>query len=168
LRLLRLGGLLVLVLLVSAACSLLGGGDLVEPSSVPPGFQAVPGGSCGVAFPSDWKRDALAEGELLYEGTAGRGSLHQFTELDPTRPEEPLPKFVGFYARTAVQVSARQAIQVPGAEAAFQLRLAGADGSTHLVVYGHDSQRQAGCWVLVTPADATAEQVARTLRVGEG
>jgi hypothetical protein len=167
-RPLRTGGLLALVLLLGAGCAFLRSPDLTEPDSVPPGFSAVPAGGCGVAFPAGWKRDVLAEGQLLYEGAAGRGSLHVFAEDEAARPDEPLPEFVSFHARTPVRVTSRQPATVPGAEAAFRLRLAGADGSTHLAVYGHDAQEGRGCWMLVSPADRTAETAARTLTLAGG
>jgi hypothetical protein len=158
LRALRTG---LLALVVGAGCSFWNP-DLTEPRSVPEGFQSVPANPCGVAFPADWKRDVLVEGELRYEGSAGRGSLTIFTELEAQRPDEPLPQFVRFYTKTDVQVTARETVTVPGADAAFRLRLSGADGTTHLVVYGYDAEQQKGCWVLATPADQTAEQIAET------
>jgi hypothetical protein len=168
LRVLRIGLLLALVLLVGSSCGLLSQREETAPAEVPPGFTAVPTGGCGMAVPSDWKRDYIPDGPLLYEGASGHVYLHGFTELEPTRPDEPLSKFVSVYAKTTIQVTSREAIQVPGAEGAFRMRLAGANGSTHLLVYGHDDETQSSCWLVVTPAGETAEQVARSFAVGEG
>jgi hypothetical protein len=161
-------GLLLTLVLVGAGCTRT---PDPEPASVPPGFTAWSGGWCAAAFPSAWKEDAAARvrgGPVRFEGADGWGFIDSSTESAARRPDAPLPESVGYYAGTELRVTAAQPVDVPGADRAFRLRLDGANGRTHLAVYGHDAHDRKGCWLVVSPAGATAEQVARTLAVGEG
>jgi hypothetical protein len=165
---LLLTGLLLTLVLVGAGCSRT---PDPEPASVPAGFTAWGGGWCAAAFPSDWQEDAAARvrgGPVVFKGADGWGFIDSSTELEARRPDAPLPESVGYYAGTQLRVTSRQAVDVPGADRAFRLRLDGANGRTHLAVYGHDARDSKGCWLVVSPADTTAEQVAQTLAVGEG
>jgi hypothetical protein len=164
----RRTGLVILVLLVCAGCTRT---PDPEPATVPSGFSAWGGGWCAAAFPADWKEDVAARtrgGPVIFKGAGGWAMIDSSTESAATRPDAPLPQFVGYYARTQLQVTSRRTVEVPGAQSAFQLRMDGANGRTHLAVYGHDARDRKGCWLVVTPADATAEQIAGTLAVGEG
>jgi hypothetical protein len=171
-----IGRLLALVVLLVAACT---HAPHPEPASVPSGFKAWEGGWCSAAFPADWKQDDSltvgaggggpgVSGPTVFKGTTGWAYLDSSTGLEATRPDAPPPQFASSYARTQLQVTSRQVIDVPGAQSAFRLRLSGADGSTHLLVYGYDAEDSKNCWLGMTPAGQTAEQIAATLAVGKG
>jgi hypothetical protein len=175
-RVRRIGPLLALVLLLTAACTRT---PDPKPASVPSGFKAWGGGWCAAAFPGDWKQDDSltvggggggpgTSGPTTFKGTTGWAYVDSSTQLEATRPDEPLPQFASAYAKTQLQVASTQVVDVPGAQNGFRLRLTGADGSTHLLVYGYDAKDQKNCWLGITPADQTAEQIAGTLAVGEG
>ena len=168
----RIGPVLALVLLLSTACvPMPGSTDAPEPdpASIPAGFKAWGGGWCAAAFPADWRMEHVREDDpVFFKGTTGSAYIDSFAERDAARPDEPLPKFVGYYAETTLEVASSEVVETPGAEGAFRLKLDGADGGTHLLAYGHDAKDQQGCWLVVTPADETAEQIAATLAVGEG
>ena len=175
-RVRRTGPLVALVLLLAAACTHT---PSPEPASVPSGFKAWQGGWCSAAFPADWKRDDSLTvggggggpgvgGPTTFKGTTGWAYIDSSTGMEAARPDAPLPRFASAYARTPLQVASRQVVDVPGAQSAFRLKLSGADGSSHLLVYGYDAKDSKNCWLGVTPADRTAEQIAGTLAVGKG
>ena len=169
----RTGALLLLAVLLGAGCT---HAPHPKPASVPAGFQAWEGGWCSAAFPADWKRDdSLAvgagggpgtSGPTVFKGAGGWAYLDSTTAMEASRPDAPLPQFASSYARTPLRVVSRQVVDVPGAQSAFRLRLAGADGSTHLLTYGYDAEDSKNCWLGATPADQTAERIAATLAVG--
>ncbi len=172
----RIGPLLALVLLLAAACTRT---PNPKPASVPSGFKAWEGGWCSAAFPADWKQDDSLTvggggggpgvgGPTVFKGAAGWAYLDSSTQMEASKPDEPVPQFASTYARTQLQVASTQVVDVPGAQSAFRLRLTGADGSTHLLVYGYDADDSKNCWLGITPADGTADQIAGTLAVGKG
>lgn len=170
---LRTRPLLALVLLLAACVRT----PHPTPASVPSGFKAWEGGWCSAAFPADWKEGHSLTvggegpgtgGPTTFTGTSGWAYLDSSTQQEATKPDAPLPQFASSYAKTPLRVTSRQVVDVPGAQSAFRLRLAGVDGSTHLLAYGYDAKDKKNCWLGITPADATAEQIAGTLAVGEG
>jgi len=172
----RIAPPLALVLLLAAACTRT---PNPAPASVPSGFKAWEGGWCAAAFPADWKQDDSLTvggggggpgvgGPTTFKGATGWAYIDSSTQLEATKPDEPLPQLAGVYAKTQLQVTSTQVVDVPGAQSGFRLRLGGADGRTHLLVYGYDAGDKKNCWLGITPADGTAERIAGTLAVGKG
>jgi hypothetical protein len=151
----------LLAVLAGTACDLFSETELTDPVSVPRGYTAVPGGGCGVAFPSEWKRDNLIEGAFAYEGSDGKASLHFFTG-DPEPLDDPLPEFVQHYTDVEdrpLDVVTRETASVAGAHTSYRFLARGPDGVSHRVLYAYDGAGSE-CWLLITPGD---DERARTI-----